>query len=192
MTFYNKSRGMKYEERLIKELKNPDGYLWNEDSWIQSELDGMAKDMLHLNKGIESKIASLFIYHQLTEEILALLFRFCDLIVRGSLYPIKLNEPKPKRHRDFAKNLDMLKSSIEFEGKSRLISAAKELNKKRNRIGHRLVTEFKDFDIEEELKGVDDLFELIFKYRTEGLRWFYSQINRLKEREEINRLLDRY
>jgi hypothetical protein len=183
---------MKYEERLIKELKNPDAYLWHEESWIQSELDGMAKDMLQSNKGIESKIASLFIYHQITEEILALLFRFCDLIVRASLYPIKLNEPKPKRYRDFAKNLEMLKSSIEFKDKLQLISAAKELNQKRNRIGHRLVTEFKEFDIEEELKEVNDLFEKIFEHRTEGLKWFYSQINRLKEREDIKKLLDKY
>jgi len=40
---------MKYEERLIKELKNPDGNLWHEESWMLSDLDGMAKDMLHFH-----------------------------------------------------------------------------------------------------------------------------------------------
>ncbi len=183
---------MKYEEKLIKELKNPDNYMLHKESWIESELDGMAKDMLHFNKGIESKIASLFIYHQLTEEILALLFRFCDLIIRGSLYPIKLNETKPTKHRDFAKNLEMLKSSVEFKDKSKLVSAAKELNQIRNRVGHKLITDYKDFNLDDELDEVNELFEKIFSYRTEGLKWFYTQINRLKERKEIKDLLDKY
>jgi len=158
--------------------------------WLWNMTDFFSCTMLHFNKGIESKIASLLIYHQLTEEILALLFRFCDLVVRGSLYPIQLNEPKPKKHRDFAKNLEMLKASIEFKDKSKLVSAAKQLNQKRNRIAHRLVTEFKEFDIGEELNEVNELFEKIFGYQTEGLNWFYSQINRIKEREEIKKLLD--
>ena len=52
---------MKYEERLIKELKNPDGYLFYEEMWILSEWLGMAEDMSHYNTYIGRNIPILFI-----------------------------------------------------------------------------------------------------------------------------------
>ena len=91
---------MNYDEKLFKSLKNPDGNLWWEDSHPHSDLQVLAEEAL-ANNTIEGKIASLFIYHQLNQEILNLLIRFCDLIVRGSLYPIKTSEDPRKENYDF-------------------------------------------------------------------------------------------
>ena len=115
---------MKYEERLAKELKNPDAYLLWDETWPLSDLDGMARDMLHYNDSVESQIASLFIFHQLTEEIIALLYRYCDFVLRASLFPIKITENRPEKYDDFSKNIKALESSIEFKSKSKLIKSS--------------------------------------------------------------------
>ena len=118
--------------------------------------------------------------------------RFCDLIVRASLYPIKISETKPEKHRDFTKNLKVLKSSIEFKPKSKLIKSYSELNKLRNIIGHRLVKEFKDFDVDNKLENLHVLWRKIVVYQREAFESLHDEIERLKLREPIQKLLVTY
>ena len=87
---------MNHNEKLFQSLRNPDGYLWWEDSYPHSDLLALAEEALDRNT-VEGRIASLFIYHQLNQEILNLLIRFCDLIIRGSLFPIKMTEELKKK-----------------------------------------------------------------------------------------------
>lgn len=181
---------MKYEERLIRELYNPDGYLSWKDSWPLSSLDGMAKDMLHFNRGVESQISSLFIFHQLAEEILNALVRYCNLIIRGSLYPIKMTESPFHANKDFSQILKQLEATIEFKNKSKIIAKSKKLNKLRNHVGHRLVKEYYEFDIENELKTTDKLYEEIFELRNGALDWIYNEIKRIKNRPELEKITE--
>ena len=103
---------MNYEERLVKSVKNPDGYLWFEDSSTFSYLDGIADDSYR--KGTtEGYFTAAIIYHQLTEKILLMLITYSDLIIQASIYPEKLDISYDDLD-SFGKLFNRLKTTIVF------------------------------------------------------------------------------
>ena len=182
---------MKYEEKLVQEINNPDGYLWWQDSTPLSSLDGVAEDFLVKNN-IESRIAALFIYQQLSEEILKLIARYCDLIIRASLYPIKLTTTLNLDNKKFSEARGYIQNSIEFLNKSKLLSEIEKLNDLRNTYGHDLINNYSKVFSNTELSNLDDLYKSILSLFHSSTQWFYKEIKRLRQKQEIKDLIDKY
>jgi hypothetical protein len=182
---------MSYEEKLFNALINPDGYLWWEDSYPISSLSALAEEALG-NNTIEGKITALFIYHQLNQEILNLLLRYCDLIVRSSIYPIKVSEESKRENLDFGLALKKLQITIEFKNKSKIISESQQLNRLRNEFAHGLVKNHYNQELNDELTSVQHRFETIFDNWQESMKWFYDEFDRIKSRTEIQKGLIKF
>ncbi len=184
---------MYYERDLINELLHPNVYMFENYMRGIKELEGVADDTLEKGNTIDAKITSLFIYYQITEEILAFVVRYSDLIIRGSLYPLRFAKKRESRV-GFAKSLKMIERSIEFESKSELLDAAKQLGKLRNNIGHKMVSEYSEsqFDCEAELEEVKTLFAKISDCQKKAQIWFLDEIKRIRTRKSIHILIKEY
>ena len=86
----NVGKGMNYEEKLVKSVNNPHGYLWFDDSGTLSGLDGIAQDAYD-KQNLEGYFTAAIISHQLTEKILLLMVRYSDLLIQASIYPVKMD-----------------------------------------------------------------------------------------------------
>lgn len=181
-----------YKNELVKYIKNTEGHLmaeWTDDTTPLSELNGIAEESLQRHNP-EGHIAALFIYHQLTFEILRSILIRTNFLIKLSLYPIHFNPKKYSTDSKFSELLQDLDHSINFKGKSNILSLANNMNKLRNDFGHRIVENYSYYDIEKKLKNLKTIYEDIFQ------TWITSQtdLRRLtdqaKGRKEILKLVN--
>jgi hypothetical protein len=82
-----------------------------------------------------------------------------------------------------------LEHSINFKGRSKILSLANNMNKLRNDFGHRIVENYSYYDIENKLKNLKTIYEEIFQ------TWITSQTDlrhltgQAKGRKEILKLI---
>src|SRR5690606_18960966 len=110
---------------------------------------------------------------------------------RGSIYPLKFTEEMKIENLDFGKALQKLKNSIEFKNKSIIISNSLEINKLRNLFAHDLVKNHSRKESEEQLKETKLRFEAIFKDWQESMKWFYYEIEKIKVKPEISKVIQK-
>lgn|GEM_PF-1706019 len=184
---------MKYEERLIKYVKNTDGYLfneWHEEIASFSDLSNRAVEF-YAEKSISGKITALFIYHQLSLEILKLLIIYCNFHEQISLFPSKKNFKKLNSGSSFSEVIAVLKNKIQFNGKSEIIKKVTYLNKIRNQFGHNILTEWWNPEFENLLDNLPDWYNSFFDTYGTSLRDIITKINETKKRPEIQNLLNK-
>jgi hypothetical protein len=177
-----------YKEELIKYLKNTEGHLmaeWTQDTTPLSELNAIAEESLE-RKNPEGHIAALFIYHQLTFEILRLLLIRANFLIKLCLYPTKFSPKKYFTDSKFSELISGLKYSINFKGKATILSQADIINKLRNEFGHRINSYS---DIEKKLVNIKAIHEGIFQTWLICLKDLTSLIDQAKKRQEIIKLL---
>ncbi len=184
---------MCYDKDLVNELLHPDVYMFENYMRGINELEGVAKDTVKDSNNIEARITSLFIYYQITEEILAFVVRYCDLIIRGSIYPLKFTN-KIDCRAGFSESLRMIENTIEFECKSELLAAAQHLGKLRNELGHKIASDYStpEFNCEDEIEKVKELFSIITECQTKAQIWFVDEIKRIRTRKSIHILIKKY
>lgn len=179
-----------YEEKLARMIKNPDGYLWFDDSASLSALDGMANDAY--DKGtIEGYFTSAIISHQLVERLLLLLAKYSDLLIQASIYPAELDS-EFKNLNTLGKLIIRHKSTVVFSKKAEIIQNARTINDLRNRLVHDIDQHGNEDVIQDSSKQIRDDFEIIFRDWDEAMKWFYFQLNELKARSALKELLSKY
>ncbi|MDP3049102.1 MAG: hypothetical protein Q8N12_06705 [Thermodesulfovibrionales bacterium] len=181
---------MKYEEELAKHLKNPDGYLWFSESWPHSYLNGIAEDAFNKNSP-EGYLTSLIIYHQLTEEILRLLLLYSNLVMKAALYPVKIDLPAVNES-SLGELLQIHRATVVFDKKSKIIEQADKLNRLRNELSHGIIKYPSGTAIIEKAENSKEIFENIFENWGMSMKWFYQTFDKLKQRPEISKLLNKY
>lgn len=181
---------MKYEEKLVKAVKNPDGYLGFDDPSTLSYLDGIADDSYH--KGTtEGYLVAAVIYHQLTEKILLMLVAYSDLIIQANIYPEKMDT----YYQDldsFGKLMKRHKTTVDFSKKSKILNNADQLNKYRVQLVHKMVELKHEDNIDMVSKNIRDNFEAIFRDWKDAMKWFYRQLDLLRSQEKWNQLFEKY
>ena len=182
---------MTYEDKLAKELKNPGGYLWPPDSVPLSSLEGLVEDLLPQNQIPGTNIAAIFILHQLSEELIKIILKYCDLIVRASIFPIKYSSTPSFNDLKYSELIKLLTNTIEFQNKSHLIKKLKKLNDIRNLVGHNLIKEFYNISDDISHSKLKDLYDEIFKTMIKNLEWFSAEIQHLKKRKELQKILEK-
>ena len=181
-----------YKEDLIKYLKNTEGHLmaeWIQDTNPLSELNAIAEESLE-RRNPEGHIAALFIFHQLTFEILRSLLIRSNFLIKLSLYPIQYTPKKYSTDAKFSELLKALEYSINFKGKTKILSQANSLNKLRNEFGHRIIENYSYSDIEIKLANIETSFGEIFRTWGICIKDLGQLINKAKSRKEIVKLLD--
>ncbi len=127
---------MAYKHELIARIKDFNKWpAFDRPDFLQ-ELNTVGDDAF--SKGtVEGYLASILIYHQITEEMIKLLLECCDFLIQVAIFPAEIQFKRNGR-RMFGQILDNLEKSVSFEKKEEYISKCKELNEIRIRMVHRL------------------------------------------------------
>lgn len=181
---------MNYEEKLVRSVKNPDGYLGFDDPSSLSYLDGIADDSYH--KGTtEGYFTAAIIYHQLTEKILFMLVTYSDLFVQAKIYPEKFDTS----HQDldsFGKLMKRHATTVVFSKKSKILKNAVEINKFRIQLVHKMHELRHEDNIDSLSKKIRDNFESIFSDWKDAMKWFYRQLDLLRSQAMWQELFEKY
>jgi len=181
---------MNYEEKLVRSVRNPDGYLWFEDSSTLSYLNGIADDSYH--KGTtEGYFTAAIIYHQLTEKILSILIAYSDLIIQAKIYPDKLDTSYVDLD-SFGKLLKRHATTVVFSKKSRILKNAVEINDCRVHLVHKIRELRHEENIDLLSKRIRENFEAIFSDWKDAMKWFYRQLDLLRSQAKWQKLFERY
>jgi len=181
---------MDYEEKLVRSVKNPDGYLWWNDSSPLSYLHGIADDS-YLKGTTEGFFTAAIIYHQLTEKILFLLIKYSDLFVQAKIYP-KKTDTSYKDLDSFGKLVKRHATTVVFSKKSRIIKNAVELNVLRVQLVHTMPELITEDNINSVSRQIHDNFESIFQDWKDAMKWFYDQLDLLKSQAKWQKLFEKY
>ena len=183
---------MKYEEKLVRTVKNPDGYLGLpvNDPSILSYLDGIADNSYHQGT-TEGYLAAAIIYHQLTEKILLMLINYSDLYIQAKIYPEKIDT----FYQDldsFGKLLKRHKTTVVFSKKSKILKNADDLNRNRVQLVHKMYELGHEGNIDMVSKKIRENFESIFKDWKDAMKWFYKQLDSLRSQTKWQKLFKKY
>lgn len=150
---------MAYKHELIARIK--DFNRWPEFGRpdFLEELNKVG-DEAFLKGTVEGYLASILIYHQLTEEIIKLLLECCDFLIQVAIFPAEIQFRRNDR-RMFGHILDDLEKSVSFEKKEEFIRKCKELNEIRIRMVHRLTRKSSLQDIKEQSSQIKHIFDTI-------------------------------
>jgi hypothetical protein len=126
----------KYERDLRARLKDSARWPAFSSGAFLDRLDSIASGAM-TKRTAESCLAAILICHQLAEEMLRLLIRDAQFLIQLAVFPSKIEfHEKPKQM--FGQIRQELKDSVDFEGKTRLLAKADQLNSIRIGIVHKL------------------------------------------------------
>jgi hypothetical protein len=163
---------------ILKELKN---YIEFDNTEILSWLSGIAEDAF-LHKTDEGYVGSIFIYHQLAENLLINLIKKSNLFVQASIYPHRIPNVTLKQQGDmkFSQICKMLNQhGVEFPEKQKIIQLATAINKVRNDFAHKISVSDKIYSAEKYAKECKRDFKLLFKARSKAIVFFYTSFSNL-------------
>ena len=165
---------MKYKEELLK-LQKQMQYFDNTE--VLSELNGIADDA-EMYKTESGHIGAVLVYHQLTEEIVKLLIKWCETIMRLKLYPYRYKMGAVKDEM-FGEIMNIYnKSCIDHKNKSNIVREANMINKIRIEIAHNITKEYKEYD--EIYKKMKTHFEKLWDYFIKSSKWFHSEVKKIE------------
>ena len=130
---------MTYEEKLIRRVRDSEAWPGFERPEFLEELDEVANTAFAKDT-IEGSLASMLIYHQLSEEMLRLLVRDSQFFIQLAVFPSEIVFPE-RRRMTYGQVIDDLQGTISFPGKNELLDKANELNGIRIDLVHRLTAQ---------------------------------------------------
>ncbi len=127
----------RYELELRAQLSDRTKWPGFEQIQFLEHLNRVA-DRALTKRSVEGYLAAIVIYHQLTEDLLRLLIRDTQFLLRLSLYPGRIGFPE-KRKQMFGEVVRELREGMDFRGKGRLLQLAEQLNSIRIEAVHKLI-----------------------------------------------------
>lgn len=128
---------MTYKEELKIKLNDREKWPNFKNPEFLQSLNDLA-DSSYGKKTVEGYLASLLIYHQLTEEMTRILIKCSDFMIQIRVYPQEFQE-KDLSGKMFGQLIQILKQSINDDETKKFIQRAQELNKLRIRMVHKLI-----------------------------------------------------
>src|SRR5712691_12373193 len=117
---------MTYKHELIERIKDFNKWPAFDRPDFLIELNRVGDNAF--SKGtVEGYLASILIYHQITEEMIKLLLECCDFLIQVAIFPAEIQFRRNGR-RMYGQILDDLEKSVSFKMKEEFIRKCKELN----------------------------------------------------------------
>jgi hypothetical protein len=130
---------MGYTENLLSRIRNSDDWPAFERPDFLDELNAVA-DNAFSKDSIEGYLASMLIYHQVSEEMLRLLISDTQFFIQLAVFPAELNFPTQSK-MTYGDVIKYLTDAISFKNKEELIYKAQELNRIRIELVHKLTSQ---------------------------------------------------
>ena len=151
---------MTYKHELIARIKDFNKWPAFDRPDFLIELNGVGNEAF--SKGtVEGYLASILIYHQITEEMIKLLLECCDFLIQVAIFPAEI-QFRRNRRRMFGQVLDDLERSVSFNEKEEFINQCKELNAIRIRMVHRLTRKSSLQNIKDQSSRIKGIFDTIY------------------------------
>lgn len=152
---------MVYVDEILTKLENSDNWPGYERPWFLSELNELA-DNSFVMETVEGYLASLLIYHQLTEECMKILIDCSTFYIQLSVFP---QEYKNRNLKDkmFGQLIQELNQSVLYEETHILLKKAKEFNSLRNQFVHKLTKADTIQEIKIKCEKVQTIFNEIWE-----------------------------
>ncbi len=152
---------MNYHKNIIYRVKEPDNWPGPERSDFLDKLNKVADGAFGKNT-IEGYLSSILIYHQLTEELLKIIFDCSVFYIQLRVFPQEYTK-KDLKGKMFGQIIQELKHGILDKETKKLINQSQKLNALRIRMVHKLTLECSLVDIKRQCKQAKKLFDNIFK-----------------------------
>lgn len=152
---------MSYKTALIAKLKDSELWPTHIRPSFLNELNDVA-DKAFAKGSIEGYLASILIYHQLSEEMIKLLLKCCDFLIQIAIFPYEKELTHDDR-RMFGQLLNDLEKTVSFKKKSEFIAKCKELNDIRIKMVHKLTRKSSLADIKIQSSQIKDIFDNIYE-----------------------------
>ena len=177
---------MAYKDDILIKLEDPNKWPGFERPEFLDELNELA-DSSFEKKTIEGYLASVLIYHQLTEELIRILIESSTFYIQLRVFPQEFQDRKLKK-KMFGQLIQELNQSILDEKIHIFVEKAINLNSLRIEIVHRLTTSETIKKVKKQCKKVQIIFNEIWKlfdeiydnYRV-TYKDFKKDINELQE-----------
>ena len=129
---------MSYEEDIIHRVRTTELWPDHKSPDFLDTLDELAEAFLAKNT-IEGALASVLIYHQLSEEMLRLLLQSAQFFIQLAIFPAEMTFPERKRQM-FGQMLEEVRNTMSFVNKAEILELAASLNRYRIDLVHKLAS----------------------------------------------------
>ncbi len=151
---------MSYDEDIKGRIQNADLWPDFESPEFLDTLDEVAEQSLAKNT-IEGALASVLIYHQLSQEMLRILLQSAQFFIQLAIFPAELTFPEPKRQM-FGQLLEEVRSTTSFLYKNEILELAAALNRHRIELVHRLASRQTLDDAVSQATEVKQIYDQLF------------------------------
>src|ERR1035437_5433693 len=127
---------MRYSNNLRDRIQDSEKWPSFERTDFLSVLNEIADEAM-LKDTTEGYLASVLIYHQLSEEIIKLLIECSNFLIQVAIFPAEISFKKNEK-RMYGQLITELEDSVEFPHKQKLIFECKKLNEIRIKMVHKL------------------------------------------------------
>ena len=177
---------MTYYDEIIIKLEDPDKWPGFERPDFLDELIELADNSFKM-KTTEGYLASVLIYHQLTEEFIKVLIESSTFYIQLSVFPQEFNNRKLDK-KMFGYLIQELKQSVLDDDTYQLIEKATKLNDLRIQVVHNLtktdtVSKIKKqcVKVQSLFNEIFELFEIIYDRYRVSFKDFRKNIEEMKE-----------
>ena len=151
---------MSYEEDIIHRVRTTELWPDHESPDFLDTLDELADAFLAKNT-IEGALASVLIYHQLSEEMLRLLLQSAQFFIQLAIFPAEMTFPERKRQM-FGQMLEEVRNTMSFVNKAEILELAASLNRYRIDLVHKLASRQNLDDVVFQATEVKQIYDQLF------------------------------
>ena len=151
---------MSYEEDIKHRVRTTELWPDYESPGFLDTLDELAESSLAKNT-VEGALASVMIYHQLSEEMLRLLLQSAQFYIQLAIFPAEMTFPERKRQM-FGQVLEEVRNTMSFVNKAEILELAASLNRHRIDLVHKLASRQTIDDVVFQATEVKQIYDKLF------------------------------
>lgn len=177
-----------YDNFLIEKILDPNKWPNFPRPEYLNELNKIARDSYAKNS-IEGYLASVLIWHQLSEEIIKLLVEYSNFLIQVAIWPTRLDFKKENNNM-YGNTLSNLRYTVNFMNKEKILTKCEDLNKIRINFVHKLTLKSSVEDIKNQAKKASLLYKNILSLFEDADDDFKMQLHDYKESVDWGEMLD--
>jgi hypothetical protein len=181
---------MGYEKDFFQRLLFRENWPGIVNSDFLDELNEIADNAFN-TATVEGYLASILIYHQLTEEMIKIILEYSHFFIQCNIFPTELNF-KQEKNKMFGYYLGELEQTIYFDNKDEFIKNCRDLNQIRISIVHKLTKKNSITELKKEMLETKAIFDKIYELFSEIEDWFMLCFKDFKKNYNWDIYIDEY
>jgi len=153
---------MNYQKEILEKIKDSNNWSKFSNSETLDELNTFS-DNFYKKQKLEGVLASVLIYHQLSEELMKCLVSCSDFLIQCSVFPLEFNKKRKEKNQMYGQIISEIEEGIIDKDIKEFIQKCKKLNELRIKIVHKLTSQTSIKDVIKETKQSKKYFDSIYE-----------------------------